>query len=161
MSRNDNKSSSIGFEATLWATTDKRRGNLGASVYKHVVLGLIFLKNISDVVAEKHAILKAEKGADPEDRDEYVPENLFWLPPEARWHTIKTRAKSPEVGKAIDDAMGAIERENPTFKGVLPRDYGWPSIEKGRVFDPCCGPGGMEEKWMRFVKKGAEAYAKA
>src|SRR5438128_4307152 len=90
---------SLGFEATLWATADKLRGNLDAAEYKHVVLGLIFLKYISDAFEEKHSELQKDKGADPEDRDEYTAENIFWVPPEARWSYLQGRAKDPLIGK--------------------------------------------------------------
>ena len=106
--KNNNKSGDLGFEATLWATADKLRGNLDAAEYKHVVLGLIFLKYISDAFAEKHAALQAEKGADPEDRDEYLAENIFWVPQEARWWFIQGRAKRPAIGTDLDLAMVAI-----------------------------------------------------
>ena len=105
----------LGFEATLWATADKLRGNLDAAEYKHVVLGLIFLKYISDAFEEKHAALKQEKGADPEDRDEYLAENIFWVPTEARWSYVQGRAKQPTIGIDLDKAMVAIERDNPPF----------------------------------------------
>src|SRR5437762_6424419 len=94
----------LGFEEQLWAAADKLRGNLDAAEYKHVVLGLIFLKYISDAFAERHAALVAEKGADPEDRDEYLADNIFWVPQEARWSFIQGRAKDPKIGKLIDDA---------------------------------------------------------
>ena len=123
----------LGFEATLWATADKLRGNLDAAEYKHVVLGLIFLKYISDAFEEKHAALQKEKGADPEDRDEYLAENVFWVPPEARWSYIKGRAKDPLIGKLLDNAMIAIERDNPSLKGVLPKDYARPTFDKQRL----------------------------
>ena len=143
-----NSRGALGFEATLWATADKLRGNLDAAEYKHVVLGLIFLKYISDAFEEKREQLlfgfsdsksewfikdEPERKEAAENRDEYLAANVFWLPPEARWHTIKAKAKSPEIGKVIDDAMGAIERENPTLKGVLPRDYARPSLDKVRL----------------------------
>src|SRR5438552_4285047 len=83
----------LGFEQTLWAAADKLRGHMDAAEYKHVVLGLIFLKYISDAFEEQHAKLKAEKGADPEDRDEYLATNIFWVPPEARWTYLQGRAK--------------------------------------------------------------------
>jgi type I restriction enzyme M protein len=121
------------FEATLWATADKLRGNLDAAEYKHVVLGLIFLKYISDAFAEKHAALAKEPGADPEDRDEYLAENVFWVPPEARWPHLQGRAKDPLIGKLLDDAMVAIERDNPSLKGVLPKDYARPHLDKPRL----------------------------
>src|SRR4030088_3171095 len=100
--KNDN-GVNLGFEATLWATADKLRGNLDAAEYKHVVLGLIFLKYISDAFAEKHAALEKEKGTDPEDRDEYTADNIFWVPPEARWSYLQGRAKDPLIGKLLDN----------------------------------------------------------
>src|SRR5271156_7199340 len=115
------KGSILGFEATLWAAADKLRGNLDAAEYKHVVLGLIFLKYISDAFAEKHAALEKEKGADPEDRDEYTADNIFWVPPKARWSYVQGRAKLPTIGTDLDNAMIAIERDNTTLKGVLPK----------------------------------------
>ncbi|MCI0744968.1 MAG: type I restriction-modification system subunit M [Verrucomicrobia subdivision 3 bacterium] len=211
----------LGFEATLWATADKLRGNLDAAEYKHVVLGLIFLKYISDAFEEKHSELKKEKGADPEDRDEYTAENIFWVPPEARWTYLQGRARQPSIGKDLDSAMIAIERDNPSLKGVLPKEYARPHLDKqslggvidlvstiglgdkesrskdiigrvyeyflsefasaegkkggqfytprcvvqllvemlapykGRVFDPCCGSGGMFVQSVEFVKAHA------
>ena len=130
--------SHLGFEATLWATADKLRGNLDAAEYKHVVLGLIFLKYISDAFAEKHAELQKEKGADPEDRDEYTADNIFWVPSAARWSYLQGRAKDPVIGKLLDNAMIAIERDNPTLKGVLSKDYARPHLNKqslGGVID--------------------------
>jgi type I restriction enzyme M protein len=213
--------SALGFEATLWATADKLRGNLDAAEYKHVVLGLIFLKYISDAFEEKHAELQKEKGADPEDRDEYTAENIFWVPPEARWSYLQGRAKDPVIGKLLDNSMIAIERDNPSLKGVLPKEYARPHLDKqslggvidlvstiglgdkesrskdiigrvyeyflsefasaegkkggqfytprcvvqllvemlapykGRVFDPCCGSGGMFVQSVEFVKAHA------
>ena len=116
----------------LWAAADKLRGNMDAAEYKHVVLGLIFLKYISDAFEEKHAELEAERaqGADPEDPDEYRAENIFWVPKEARWSHLKASAKQPTIGKLVDDAMVAIERDNPTLKGVLPKDYARPGARQ-------------------------------
>ncbi|HEX5397492.1 MAG TPA: class I SAM-dependent DNA methyltransferase [Verrucomicrobiae bacterium] len=226
--------SALGFEAQLWAAADKMRGHMDASEYKHVCLGLIFLKYISDAFEEKREQLlfgfsdpksewfikdEPQRAEAAENRDEYLAANVFWLPPEARWHKLKAKAKSPEIGKLIDDAMGAIERENPTLKGVLPRDYARPSLDKvrlgglvdiisnigfnesvakskdvlgrvyeyflgkfasaegkgggefytpqcvvqvlvamlepykGRVFDPCCGSGGMFVQSEKFVEE--------
>jgi len=125
--------STLGFEATLWAAADKLRGNLDAAEYKHVVLGLIFLKYISDAFGEQHAKLVKEPGADPEDRDEYLAVNVFWVPTEARWSYLQGRAKQPTIGKDIDDAMVAIERDNPSLKGVLPKDYARPHLDKQRL----------------------------
>ncbi len=115
----------LGFEATLWKAADKLRNNMDAAEYKHVVLGLIFLKYISDAFEEKHAALAAEvdQGADPEDADEYRAENIFWVPKEARWTWLQGQAKQPTIGKLIDDAMVAIEKDNRTLKGVLPKNY--------------------------------------
>ncbi len=125
----------LGFEAKLWQAADKLRNNMDASEYKHVVLGLIFLKYISDAFQERHAALESEKksGADPEDRDEYRAENIFWVPKDARWAQLQAKAKQPTIGKLLDDAMVAIERDNPTLKGVLPRDYARPALDKQRL----------------------------
>ena len=125
----------LGFEATLWQAADALRNNMDASEYKHVVLGLIFLKYISDAFEEKHAQLEAEmaQGADPEDSDEYRAVHIFWVPPEARWSFLKARARQPEIGRIVDDAMTAIERDNPTLKGVLPKDYARPALDKQRL----------------------------
>ncbi len=216
-----NGGANLGFEATLWSAADKLRGHMDAAEYKHVVLGLIFLKYISDAFQEQHAKLKAEKGADPEDRDEYLATNIFWVPPEARWTYLQGRAKDPLIGKLLDNAMVAIERDNPSLKGVLPKNYARPDLNKqqlgevidliakiglgdkesrskdilgrvyeyflsqfasaegkkggqfytprcvvqllvemlapykGRVFDPCCGSGGMFVQSVRFVKEHA------
>jgi type I restriction enzyme M protein len=218
---NGNAQPHLGFEATLWATADKLRGNLDAAEYKNVVLGLIFLKYISDAFEEKHAALQKDKGADPEDRDEYLAENVFWVPPEARWSYLQGRAKDPIIGKLLDNAMVAIERDNPSLKNTLPKDYTRPHLDKqslggvidlistiglgdaesrakdilgrvyeyflsqfasaegkkggqfytprcvvqllvemlapwkGRVFDPCCGSGGMFVQSIEFVKAHA------
>jgi type I restriction enzyme M protein len=97
-----------------------------------VVLGLVFLKYISDAFAERHRALLEEEGADPEDRDEYLAENVFWVPPEARWAQLQAEAKQPTIGKLIDDAMVTIEKENPTLRGVLPKDYARPSLDSSR-----------------------------
>jgi hypothetical protein len=107
----------FGFEATLWQAADKLRGNLDASDYKHVVLGLIFLKYISDAFEEKRSALANDRDADPEDRDEYLAVNVFWVPTEARWAKLQAEAKQPTIGKTLDDAMTAIERDNPRLKG--------------------------------------------
>ena len=125
----------LGFEAKLWQAADKLRNNMDAAEYKHVVLGLIFLKYISDAFEEKHAALEADKksGADPEDADEYLADNIFWVPKEARWSHLQAKAKQPTVGKLIDDAMVAIERANATLKGVLPKDYARPALDKQRL----------------------------
>jgi len=123
----------LGFEDKLWAAADKLRGNMDAAEYKHVVLGLIFLKYISDAFMEKYHALQAEPYAEPEDRDEYLADNIFWVPPEARWHYLQKNAKRPEIGTLVDDAMAAIERDNPALKGVLPKDFARPALDKARL----------------------------
>ena len=125
----------LGFEAKLWLTADKLRNNMDAAEYKHVVLGLIFLKYISDAFEERHQKLLAEvgDGADPEDPDEYRADNVFWVPAEARWQTLQDNAKQPTIGKLIDEAMVAIERDNPRLKGILPKDFGRPAFDKHRL----------------------------
>jgi len=210
----------LGFESTLWQAADKLRNNLDAAEYKHVVLGLIFLKYISDAFEEKHVALVAQQaeGADPEDKDEYKADNIFWVPKEARWPHLQANAKQPTIGRLIDDAMEAIEKENASLKGVLPKNFGRPALDKrqlgelidligtiglgdaenrskdilgrvyeyflsqfasaegkkggqfytprcvvqvlvemlapykGRVFDPCCGSGGMFVQSEKFVE---------
>jgi len=131
----EQSSAMLGFEAKLWQAADKLRNNMDAAEYKHVVLGLIFLKYISDAFEEKHAALAADKksGADPEDPDEYRAENIFWVPKDARWSHLQGKAKQPTIGKLLDDAMVAIERDNPALKGVLPKDYARPALDKQRL----------------------------
>ncbi len=212
-----NNSANLGFEDRLWQAAEKLRGNMDAAEYKHVVLGLIFLKYISDAFLEKHAALSKDKHADPEDKDEYAADNIPWVPPDARWDYLQKNAKRPEIGTLIDNAMAALERENKAFKGVLPKDYARPALDKrrlgevidliatiglgdresrqrdvlgrvyeyflgrfaekegkgggefytpscvvrllvemlepykGRVFDPCCGSGGMFVQALKFV----------
>ncbi len=212
----------LGFEDKLWQAADKLRGHMDASEYKHVVLGLFFLKYISDAFQTKYKQLKEseeDKYANPEDRDEYRAVNIFWVPKDARWNKLQANAKQPTIGKLIDDAMVAIEKENPTLKGVLPKNYSRASLDKrrlgelidiisniglgddesrskdilgrvyeyflgrfaaaegkgggefytpqcivkllvrmiepykGRVYDPCCGSGGMFVQSKRFVKE--------
>ena len=133
---NNKNGANLGFENQLWAAADKMRGHMDASEYKHVVLGLIFLKYISDAFQAKYNELEALKDTDytdPEDRDEYAAANIFWVPPDARWKKLQGNAKLPTIGKLIDDAMVAIEKENPPLKGVLPKDYGRPSLDKHRL----------------------------
>ncbi|GAP71182.1 type I restriction-modification system, DNA methylase subunit [Bacteroidales bacterium 6E] len=207
------------LEKQLWKTADKLRKNIDAAEYKHVVLGLIFLKYISDAFEELYARLKAEEGqgADPEDKDEYKAENVFFVPAEARWNMLVSQAKQPTIGITIDAAMDAIEKENPSLKGVLPKVYARQNLDPtslgelidlvgnialgdtksrsadvlghvfeyflgefalaegkkggqfytprsvvellvemlepyhGRVFDPCCGSGGMFVQSEKFV----------
>jgi type I restriction enzyme M protein len=133
--KNDGNTANLGFEAKLWAAADALRNNMDAAEYKHVVLGLIFLKYISDAFEAKHAELDAQRseGADPEDPDEYRAENIFWVPPEARWSYLKAAAPQPTIGQIVDDAMEAIERDNPSLKSVLPKDYARPGLDKQRL----------------------------
>ena len=136
------------LETMLWAAADKLRGHMDAAEYKHVVLGLIFLKYISDAFEEHRKNLEAqisdpanelyvEKSMDRyatlEDRDEYTAANIFWVPQEARWAFLQGRAKQPTIGKLIDDTMVAIERDNPSLKSVLPKDYARPALDKQQL----------------------------
>ena len=117
------------------AAADALRNNMDAAEYKHVVLGLIFLKYISDAFDAKHAELISKKAdfADPEDPDEYRGHNIFWVPKEARWAQLKANAPQATIGKLVDDAMTAIERDNPSLKGVLPKEYARPGLDKQRL----------------------------
>jgi type I restriction enzyme M protein len=128
-----NKGANLGFEQKLWAAADKMRGHMDAAEYKHVALGLIFLKHISDSFQELYDNLIEEKYADPEDRDEYLAENVFWVPKKARWQSLQDKAKQPAIGQLIDDAMVAIEKENPRLKGVLPKTYARKDLDKVSV----------------------------
>ncbi len=123
------------FRSKLWQMADALRGSMDAAEYKHVVLGLIFLKYISDAFEESHARLVEEiaEGADPEDPDEYRAQSIFWVPPEARWKKLQEQAHQPTIGRTLDDAMGAIERDNPVLKDVLPKDYARPNLDKTRL----------------------------
>ena len=138
----------LGFEAKLWAAADKLRGNIDSAEYKHVVLGLIFLKYIHDAFEERRDQLRtttadpktdsfvrdpADRPAVLEDRDEYLSHGIFWVPVVARWPNIQGKAKQPTIGKLIDEAMEAVEKANPTLKGVLPKDYARPALDKHRL----------------------------
>ena len=132
---NANSAATTGYEAELWRMADTLRGSMDAAEYKHVVLGLIFLKYISDAFEEAYAELEAEvgQGADPEDPDEYRAQNIFWVPVEARWPQLQTQARQATIGQAVDNAMIGIERDNPVLKDVLPKDYARPSLDKQRL----------------------------
>jgi type I restriction enzyme M protein len=121
------------IESKLWQAADKLRGHLDAAEYKHVVLGLIFLKYISDTFQEMHDRLVNTPHADPEDRDEYTAEGIFWVPKEARWSMLADNAKQDRIGVLIDEAMKALETDNPSLKGVLPQNYARPDLDKRRV----------------------------
>jgi len=135
MAKENNSGANLGFETELWRAADALRSNMDAAEYKHVVLGLIFLKYISDAFEEQRTKLEADRaeGADPEDPDEYRAVNIFWVPKEARWSHLKANARQPTIGKMVDDAMLAIERDNPSLKGVLPKDYAHPRLDKQRL----------------------------
>ena len=123
------------LEKRLWSSADKLRSNMDAAEYKHVVLGLIFLKYVSDSFEDIHKELENDREhlSDPEDRDEYLSRNVFWVPPEARWNYLQRNAKQPTIGKMIDDAMDVIERNNQSLKGVLPTNYSLLSLVKQRL----------------------------
>jgi type I restriction enzyme M protein len=147
--KNGNGSGALGFEAKLWETADKLRGHMDAAEYKHVVLGLVFLKYISDAFEERRKFLVAaaanskseyfikeptQRYGIAEDRDEYAADNVFWVPEEARWEKkLQANARKPTIGTLIDNAMEAVEKANPTLKGVLPKDYGRSSLDKTRL----------------------------
>lgn len=123
----------LGFEEKLWEAADTLRGSMDPGEYKHVVLGLLFLKYISDAFELRRATLEATKNADPEDKDEYTAENVFWVPKAARWSELQRAAKTPEIGALLDKAMDAIEKENPALKSTLPKEYARPAVDKTRL----------------------------
>ena len=144
MAQNDiNKNGgNLGFEAEMFKAADKLRGNMEPSDYKHVALGLIFLKYISDAFEARHKALLAEDQQAAEDKDEYLADNVFWVPKEARWSHLQANAKLPTIGTLIDDAMRAIEKDNESLKGVLPKDYSRPALNKlmlGELIDLISG----------------------
>ena len=120
------------LERQLWAAADKLRGNISSSDYKYVVLGLIFLKYVSDAFSVRYQAA-IDENYDPEDRDWYLAENVFWIPKEARWEHLVANAKQPEIGVLVDSAMEAIERDNPSLKGVLPKNYAREALDKRRL----------------------------
>ena len=229
MAKKNNSAQEESLEKKLWKAADKLRKNMDAAEYKHVVLGLIFLKYISDAFEELYQKLTDQKieGADPEDKNEYTAENVFYVPPSARWKWLQGRAKLPTIGKDIDDAMEAIEKDNPkSLRGVLPKVYAQEKLDKqslgglvdmfssatlgtkeaqskdilgkvfeyflgqfalaegkkggqfytptsvvkllvemlepyeGRVFDPCCGSGGMFVQSEKFIEAHSDHYKK-
>lgn len=133
MKKKNTNGKELDFEAKLWQAADKLRNNMDAAEYKHVVLGLIFLKYISDAFSEMYQKLSNTKGADAEDADEYRAENIFYVPKKARWDYLQKNAKQPTIGKLIDDAMDEIEKDNVTLKGVLPKNYAREGLDKQRL----------------------------
>ncbi len=127
--------STANYQTELWRMADALRGTMDAAEYKHVVLGLIFLKYVSDAFEEARIKIEAlrDEGADPEDPDEYRGDNVFWVPPEARWPYLRNQARQPIIGRIVDDAMSAIERDNPALNGVLPKDYARPALDQTRL----------------------------
>ena len=216
--KKNGNTAAIGFEEKIWAAADKLRGSIDASEYKHVILGLVFLKYLSDKFGERYQELLAEGDGFEEEKDEYTLANIFWVPPEARWTEIGKAAHTPEIGVKIDNAMRAIEESNPKLKGILPKNFARPELDKiklggvvdlfsniamadkaheqdllgrtyeyclgqfaanegknagefytpscivrtlveiikpykGRVYDPCCGSGGMFVQSAKFVEE--------
>lgn len=126
-------SANLGFEKKIWKAADKLRGNLDAAEYKHVVLGLIFLKYISDSFEEKYQELVEEGAGYEEERDEYLADNIFYVPDKARWDYIAKHANQQEIGQVIDQAMVEIEKENTRLKGILPKNFSRPELDKRRL----------------------------
>jgi len=146
--KQDNNGATLGFETRMFLAADKLRGNLEPAEYKHVVLGLIFLKYISDAFEAQRTALREHEYADPEDPEEYLAENVFWVPRDARWSHLQANAKQKTIGKLIDNAMLAIEDNNASLKGVLPKDYARPALNKimlGELIDLISGIGMGEE----------------
>ncbi len=129
----ESNGANLGFEQKLWQAADKLCSNMGAAEYKHVVLRLIFLKYISDAFTEVYNEVKKDELADPEDKDEYISRRVFWVPQEARWDYLQANAKKSEIGELIDKALDLIERDNPSLKGVLPKNYARPALNKQRL----------------------------
>ena len=153
MTNNASPEANLGFEKDLFKSADSLRKNMDASEYKHIVLGLIFLKYVSDAFEERREILLKEvsKGADPEDKDEYIGHNVFWVPKSARWSEIQSSAKKPDIGQILDNAMVTIEKENNPLQGSLTKDYSRPALDKanlGKLIDIIgnVGLGGKEHR---------------
>ena len=138
------------YRSELWRMADALRGSMDAAEYKHVVLGLIFLKYISDAFEEAYAQLETERdqGADPEDPDECRAQSIFWVPPEARWPKLQSQARQPSIGRTVDDAMIAVERDNPALREVLLKEYGRDALDKQR----------LEQFALAEGRKGGEFY---
>ena len=121
------------YRSELWKMADALRGSMDAAEYKHVVLGLIFLKYISDAFEERRSEIVAEDPEDAEEPDAYRGWDIFWVPPEARWEYLKSQTRQPTIGQLVDDAMAAVERDNSALKDVLPKDYARPALDKTRL----------------------------
>ena len=128
-----NADAPLGLEAEMWQAADTLRGSMEPSSYKHVVLPLLFLKHVSDAFEHKRQELEKTKGEDPEDRDHYTAEGIFWVPKASRWSGLQKKAKEPNIGQLVDKAMEQIEKENPSLLGVLPKDFGRPEVDKERL----------------------------
>ena len=153
MTKSDSNGPALDYRSELWRMADALRGSMDAAEYKHVVLGLIFLKYISDAFEERHAEVLAELGEEAaEDRDEYIAENIFWVPPESRWQYLKSQTRQPTIGRLVDDAMITIERDNSALKDVLPKDYARPALDKTRL-------GQVVDMVSNIKVGGAEAHA--
>ena len=128
--KENNSTTTLHFAEKLWQAADKLRSHMDAAVYKHVVLGLVFLKYVSDSFESRYEELIKENEGFEEEKDAYTMENIFWVPKDARWNFIKINAKKPEIGKLIDDAMNILEKDNKSLKGVLQKDYARPDLDK-------------------------------
>ena len=147
-------SATIGFEQQIWDAACELWGHIPAADYRKIFTGLIFLKYISTAFEKKHAELLAEGDDFEDDPDAYEADNIFFVPPEARWSEIAKAAHTPEIGTILDKAMIAIEADNKSLKGVLPKNYANPELDK-RVYDPCCGSGGMFVQSVKFIQEHA------
>lgn len=132
-SKKNGSGANLGFEEKLWQAADKLRGQVDAAEYKHIVLGLIFLKYISDAFLERYIVLQHDPEADPEDRDEYLRVGVFWVPEQARWSFLQAQAKSTQIRTLLDEGLEAIEKENASLKGVLPKDYARSAVDAVRI----------------------------
>jgi len=140
----------VSIEKTLFAAADKMRGSMDSSEYKHVALGLLFLRYVSVSFERLHDKLAADEYADPEDRDEYLAHNIFWVPEQARWKRLSANSKDPKIGVMVDDAMRAIEADNASLSGALPKVYGKESLDSSVV-------SGLIDLFSNIKLEGGEA----
>lgn len=158
----EGQGATTGYEAELWKMADTLRGSMDAAEYKHVVLGLLFLKYISDAFEERRAEILREQGEDAaEDRDEYLAEHIFWAPEEARWRQIREAAKQTAIGERVDAAMAAVERENSDLRDVLPKIYARPGLDParlGQLIDRISGIGGRAALNQHLFKVTSTHY---